>query len=317
MMLRLQPAAIAAFALVFASFAQARQRPDLAGTWTAVDGSTLPAPAAGRPSPQPVFGPEFTIRQEPDTLTVARRLGTALSTIRHPMDGTEVSSRVPGRLCESDSGAVWTAAWDGEAAVITLVGSVPPRGARVPREVRARLRLDGVDTMIVEMASRVAGQAEPRVSSTRYRKTGPAPAASGHAAPAVVRATTGDVAWLAGVWAGTAGTSIFEERWTPPAGGSMLGVARSLRNDLMLSFEFLCIVERNGGLVYTAMPNGRSPATDFTLTAIDADGATFENPAHDFPKKIRYNRRPDGSVEAVISGDPGQKPQTFTFRKQQ
>ena len=34
----------------------------------------------------------------------------------------------------------------------------------------------------------------------------------------------------------------------------------------MTAFEFLCIVERNGGLVYTAMPNARMPATDFTLT---------------------------------------------------
>src|SRR5688572_19153704 len=31
------------------------------------------------------------------------------------------------------------------------------------------------------------------------------------------------------------------------------------------------------------MPNGRQPATDFTLTAIDGESATFENPAHEFP----------------------------------
>ena len=52
----------------------------------------------------------------------------------------------------------------------------------------------------------------------------------------------------------------------------------------MSAFEFLCIVERDGGLVYQAMPNGRSPATDFTLTTIDADNAIFENPAHDYPE---------------------------------
>ena len=49
----------------------------------------------------------------------------------------------------------------------------------------------------------------------------------------------------------------------------MLAVSRTVRDGLMSAFEFLCIVERDGGLVYTAMPNGRTPATDFTLTKIE------------------------------------------------
>jgi len=32
---------------------------------------------------------------------------------------------------------------------------------------------------------------------------------------------------------------------------------------------------------------------------------------------IRYSRKADGSLEAVISLENGQKPQTFTFKKQQ
>ena len=64
------------------------------------------------------------------------------------------------------------------------------------------------------------------------------------------------------------------------------------------------------------MPNGRTPATDFTLTTIDADNAVFENPTHDFPKMIRYTKRADGSLEAVVSGAPGSKPLTFVFKKQ-
>jgi hypothetical protein len=58
------------------------------------------------------------------------------------------------------------------------------------------------------------------------------------------------------------------------------------------------------------------PATDFTLTKIDADSAVFENPSHDFPKMIRYTRQPDGSLEAVVSGEAGQKPLTFVFKRQ-
>ena len=47
------------------------------------------------------------------------------------------------------------------------------------------------------------------------------------------------------------------------------GPGASLRGGSLLSFEFVCIVERRGGLVYTAMPNGHQPATDFTMTPIE------------------------------------------------
>ena len=64
------------------------------------------------------------------------------------------------------------------------------------------------------------------------------------------------------------------------------------------------------------MPNG-VPATDFLLTRVDATSATFENPSHDFPKMIRYAKRPDGTMEAVISGAAGQRSQTFVFKRQE
>ena len=95
----------------------------------------------------------------------------------------------------------------------------------------------------------------------------------------------------------------------------MFAVSRTLRNNVLTEFEFLCIVERGGGLVYQAMPNGRSPATDFRMTRIDANSVTFENPAHDFPKSIRYSLRADGMLEAVASGAPGGRSITFAFKR--
>ena len=89
-----------------------------------------------------------------------------------------------------------------------------------------------------------------------------------------------------------------------------------MRDGVMGQFEFLCIVERDNGLVYQAMPNGRQPATDFALTAMDANSVTFENPLHDFPKVIKYVLQPDGTLEATISGDPKQRAITYSFKKQ-
>ena len=93
----------------------------------------------------------------------------------------------------------------------------------------------------------------------------------------------------------------------------MLAVSRTLKGDRMVAFEFLRIVERDGGLVYVAQPNGRPP-TDFVLTEVTADSATFENPAHDFPKMIRYAKRADGALEARVS-DGGQRGETYIFRR--
>jgi hypothetical protein len=128
------------------------------------------------------------------------------------------------------------------------------------------------------------------------------------------RASVGQVAWMAGTWSGGGDGTTLEERWTPSAGGAMLAVSRTVKADRMVAFEFLRIVERNGSLIYIAQPDGRPP-TDFVLTEVTADSATFENPSHGFPKMIKYTKKSEGTLEARIS-DGGQKNESFVFRRQ-
>jgi hypothetical protein len=289
----------------------AQERPDFSGTWVA----ERPAGTAGSPAPVLVYGAEFTIDHKGSALTARRPFGGQSATINYVLDGSETTSRMPGRLCEPDSGATWSAAWDGSTIAISMLGALPANGQPVKMDVKSTLRLESPELLRVSVTSRLPGQAEPRTNTTLYKRSGPPPIPAA-ARLQKARATLAQVDWISGVWVGTSGTATFEERWTPGAGGSMMAVARSLRNGLMSSFEFLCIVERDGGLVYQAMPNGRQPATDFTLTGIDSTSATFENPDHDFPKMIRYTRRPDGTLEAVVSGAAGQRPQTFVFKRQ-
>jgi Domain of unknown function (DUF6265) len=129
-------------------------------------------------------------------------------------------------------------------------------------------------------------------------------------------ATIGQVGWLAGSWIGGDGANPNEEHWMEPAGGAMLATARTVKGSRMVAFEFLRIVERDGGLVYLAMPGGRSPATEFVATAVEKTGITFENPSHDFPKVIRYALTGDGALEATIS-DGRRKSITFRFTRKQ
>jgi hypothetical protein len=69
-------------------------------------------------------------------------------------------------------------------------------------------------------------------------------------------------------------------------------------------YEFTLLrQERNGDIVYVASPSNQSH-TKFILTSLRDGEAVFENPEHDFPKKIVYARQPDGSLLAAIEG-PG------------
>jgi hypothetical protein len=136
------------------------------------------------------------------------------------------------------------------------------------------------------------------------------------AMPAPAPAAIGDLAWLAGAWVGTrsSGTSI-EERWSPPLGGAMLAVSRTVRAGRMSMFEFLRIVERDGALVYIAQPGGGSP-TEFVLTELTATRAVFDNPRHDYPKRIVYELSPEGGLSATIGFMKGGSPRRFEFKRE-
>jgi hypothetical protein len=65
--------------------------------------------------------------------------------------------------------------------------------------------------------------------------------------------------------------------------------------------------------VYLAQPGGRAPV-QFRLTARTRTGATFENPAHDFPQRIVYRRSGDSMV-ATISALDGSNAMSWTYRR--
>ena len=137
------------------------------------------------------------------------------------------------------------------------------------------------------------------------------------AMPAPAKAAIGDLAWLAGAWVGTrsSGSSI-EERWSPPLGGAMLAVSRTVNTSgKMNAFEYLRIVERDGGLVYIAQPGGAAP-TEFVLTELGGTRAVFDNPRHDYPKRIVYELSAEGGLSATIGFTKGGTPRRFEFTRE-
>lgn len=53
-----------------------------------------------------------------------------------------------------------------------------------------------------------------------------------------------------------------------PAGGSMIGMGRTVSGGHTIEFEYLRIEERGGQIYYVASPKGRCPGTDFKLTRL-------------------------------------------------
>ena len=126
--------------------------------------------------------------------------------------------------------------------------------------------------------------------------------------------TLADLSWMSGDWqTAPGGRRQIEEHWTTAAGGSMMGVSRTVAGDKTVEFEYLRIESRPDGLYYVAQPGGRPP-TSFKLTKWDGTEAVFENPEHDFPRRIIYRKQPDNVVVVRIDGGAGTKGEDFTFK---
>ena len=121
-----------------------------------------------------------------------------------------------------------------------------------------------------------------------------------------------NLTWLAGCWEQKSGTRLVEERWTKPLGGLMLGVSRTSRNDSIIEYEQVRIETRPAGVYYVASPS-RQATAEFKASSVLDSSVTFENPEHDFPKKIMYRRQGTDSIIASIEGPRGGQTRTIAF----
>lgn len=118
--------------------------------------------------------------------------------------------------------------------------------------------------------------------------------------------------WMSGTWRITTDGATSEETWSHDDGTTMTGMHRDLRPGKKTWFEFLRIEQRGDSLVYIAMPGGRPP-TEFPLKSAGDLRIEFENPEHDFPRRIRYWR--DGvRLCARVEGE-GEKAEQWCWER--
>jgi uncharacterized protein DUF6265 len=129
------------------------------------------------------------------------------------------------------------------------------------------------------------------------------------------RTHVSDLGWMSGRWLANENGRWTEEIWSGPRGGTLMGFSWSGQGEAIRDYEYLRVqAGEDDEIVYLAQPNGGA-GVGFYLVRAEGRSATFENPTHDFPQRIRYVRTGDTMV-ATISRMDGSNAMSWTFRRQ-
>lgn len=118
--------------------------------------------------------------------------------------------------------------------------------------------------------------------------------------------------WLAGSWHGTGLGGEFEEHWLTPAGGTMLGTFRLVRENAKQVIEYVMVSEEPDRIVMRFKHFNTDYSTwendlplEFTLVSLSDNEAVFhsEVPGQHSPRRIVYRLTDGGgSLSAVVFG---------------
>jgi hypothetical protein len=109
-------------------------------------------------------------------------------------------------------------------------------------------------------------------------------------------------AWLAGCWTQRSGDDVVDENWTAARGGAMIGISRTVTHDRMTEYEFVVIQAVGSDVEYRVRLGNRPDVVVFTAKSPLGTTIVFENPTHDFPKRIGYTRTSADALDAWIDG---------------
>ena len=126
-------------------------------------------------------------------------------------------------------------------------------------------------------------------------------AAAAVAGPAPEPAGIGRLAWLSGCWETTSPQRTVEEHWMAPRAKSMVGMGRTVRDGRLVEYELVVIREEGEGLAYEAHPSDQ-PSAVFRSRTLGETSVVFENPEHDFPQRVGYERSGPDALLAWIEG---------------
>ena len=107
--------------------------------------------------------------------------------------------------------------------------------------------------------------------------------------------------WIIDKWVSSDGESKSYERWEKINDSLFEGCSETIKSGETIFSEKLKIQKTGNDIFYIADVSHNPEPVKFKLTSLDDIEAVFENPEHDFPKKITYKNE-NGSLHAWIEG---------------
>jgi len=111
--------------------------------------------------------------------------------------------------------------------------------------------------------------------------------------------------WLVGQWENKMPEGILTETWTKTNDSTFSGTSYFIinKNDTVHS-ETILLTQLKDELIYSPTVKGQNDdkSVDFILTSNIENSFVFENPKHDYPKKIVYKKVAENGLITTISG---------------
>ena len=123
--------------------------------------------------------------------------------------------------------------------------------------------------------------------------------------------------WLEGQWETGDTLGFIAESWEIINDQYMAGEGLFVAEDGSNIIEVLNIFVKDGVLFYAAMVPNQNSGEEilFIETFYQNDSLVFENPAHDYPKKITYCKKQADLIEVYISGGDDEEINMFSLKK--
>ncbi|UMY65482.1 MULTISPECIES: DUF6265 family protein [unclassified Flavobacterium] len=123
--------------------------------------------------------------------------------------------------------------------------------------------------------------------------------------------------WMEGRWENQSKDGVLSEIWQKESDSLFKGASYFVAgNDTLFAESVDLVLTRDGYLDYiVSVPgqNNEKPVA-FRRTSGTETQMVFENPQHDYPTRIVYERRPGDSLVATISGHKNGKTAAEVFR---
>ena len=126
----------------------------------------------------------------------------------------------------------------------------------------------------------------------------------GQTAGESAKATIESFAFMKGCWAIERPERKVQivEQWMAPAGGTMIGMSRTMRDGKTTGWEYMRIESGDSGIFFVSKPKENKEETYFRLKTSAMNELVFENPDHDFPQRVMYRASGPDSLNARIEG---------------